>query len=753
MHPPPARLLAARRDPLAGREPELRGIADTLARAVTENRGLYLVTLEGDPGIGKTRIAAEAAGAAAETGARVLYGRSDDLLELPYQPWVEALADAPLEGDPAVFGPGIGAGPEERYKLWESVRGLLARLGCDAPLFLVLDDLHWANAATLELLRYVLSPADGPGGVVLATLRPNELAEPGAFADAQRDVEREERLLRLTLGGLEVADVERLIATRAGWTAEAERAELARSLERESAGNPFFIRELLRNLEESDAGPDAVRRLAAAPPESVRDVIRRRVQRLPGGAVPLLELAAVAGAEWTAGLLALASGRPESEVAELLDAAERAGLVVVADGAGAGVVFGFAHALVRGTLEDDIGKARRGRVHRQLAEALERLGAEARVPDIARHWYAADPPDLEQAEAWAERAGEDALARRDGEGAARWYARALELHERAGASDDERRCALLIELGRAQLAAGDNAFRDTLLSAARLARARDDGPQLVRAVLANNRGFVSASGEIDEERVAVLEAALAEVGDGDSLERAELLALLSNELSFSPPDRPRRVAMSDEALAIARRVREPATLCRVLIGRITIWAPENLEERLVTGEESVGLADVLGDPLLQASALRWYVGSLVEAGRLAQAERAIARLTELASRFGDPTTRWLNLQDRASMAMIHGGLAEAEALTNEALALGTESGQPDALAFYASQIVAIRWEQGRLAELGPLVAQAVSANPGIPGFRAALALAYADGGLRDEAAEVLRGDVDDGFRAFPRDVT
>ncbi|HEX8101239.1 MAG TPA: tetratricopeptide repeat protein, partial [Solirubrobacteraceae bacterium] len=512
----------------------------------------------------------------------------------------------------------------------------------------------------------------------------------------------------------------------------------------DTGGNPFFALELLRSRGEGDDE-------AAPTPHGVRDVIRRRVERLGGDTASALTAAAVAGQEFDPGLVAAIAGRPEDGAAAALDAAARARLLVELPGPGAR--FRFSHALLERSLTEELGASARRRLHRRAAEALDARGGGARrALEVARHWYEAEPPDLARALATAQAAGEVLLEQRDPQAAATWFERALELHDRAGGGEDAVRCDLLIGLGRALSGQGDARFRETLLQASRMAQRLGERDRLVRAALANGRGFASAGGETDEERIAVLGAAIEAVGPGDSAERAALLATLANELYFSPPDRARRIALSDEALAMARRVGDPATLARVLTGRITIWAPDTTEQVVRDMEENVAVADVLGDPLAQFRALRWLGACLLEAGRVAEAERATARATQLAERLGDPTARWLSVQDQANLAIVHGRLEEAERLAERALALGTESGQPDALPFYANQVTMLRWEQGRLPELQELLAQVVANTPGVPAFRAALALAYAEADLHREARAVLAMDSASGFEELPMDI-
>ena len=156
-------------------------------------------------------------------------------------------------------------------------------------------------------------------------------------------------------------------------------------------------------------------------------------------------------------------------------------------------------------------------------------------------------------------------------------------------------CDLRIGLGQAQRQAGIAAFRETFLDAAQRARELGATDRLVQAALANNRGWFSASGVIDTDKVAVLEAALGALADDDSPERALLLATLCSELSFGPLER--RRALADEAKAMARRLGDPATLIRVLcLLNNPLQIPSALDERMADTTEALALAEALGDP-------------------------------------------------------------------------------------------------------------------------------------------------------------
>jgi tetratricopeptide (TPR) repeat protein len=770
--PLPARLEVARPATFAGRADELTRLEALVDRAAHGGRQVLL--LGGEPGIGKSRLARELAVAAHARGATVLQGRCDEDLRMPYQPFVEALghlvehaADAVLERHVAEHGGEIGRlvatfarrvpdapapqaadGDTERYLLFSAVAGLLAAEQAQRPVVLFLDDIQWADTPTLLLLRHLVTSDVRMRLTLLATFRSTELDDEDPLAKLLADLHREPDVTRVDLAGLEPDAVAELARAARGGELDPAGLDAARALQRRTSGNAFFVTEMLRH------GDD----LGGQMPGSVRDVLERRLQRLGDGVREPLAAAAVIGQEFDLELVGRMVDGGADAVVAAVDAAADAGLVVAPRHPGDR--YAFAHGLIVTTLYEGLGPARRARMHHRAATALEDLcgaGADgqrpARVGELARHWLNAEPADLARALRYTRMAGEHAVAQLAPDDGVRWFRQGLDLLDQLGA-DDTTRLDLLAGLGDAQRQAGDPEFRTTLLEAAALARRLQDGPRLVRAVLANSRGFVSASGVVDDERLHALEDALAAVGEADSADRAVLLATLAAELAFSPADRARRVALSDEALALARRLDDPAALSRVLSLRfVTLWLPETLEERLANSDENVAAARRTGDPVAEFHAVHWRAAAFVEAGRLGDAWRDVEHEAQLAERLGQPTMRWLATYDHGNLEIIGGRLAEAEQHAHEALQIATLSAQPDALSFFTSQLTNIRYEQGRLAELQPLIAQVVADNPGIPAFRAVLALACCEGDLDDEARRLLAHETSTGFSELPPDVT
>ena len=738
-----------------------------------------MAVIGGEPGIGKTRLAARFAGIVETRGAQVLYGRSDPELSLPLQAFAEAFAELAAASDSGEALQLEGSSPplarivpEIRRRLEADVSAsaeiggqhellavaseLLSLASRHAPLLVIVDDIHCADRATAQMLRYLRGTTDPLRAMLMVTYRTTEMDLESTIARTLMELERSPDVVDLLLGGLARQDSLALAATVAGHDLSTHEVSVAGAVHDEADGNPLFCTQLLQNLGEAGAGQVAdqlMLRDEVTPinlPDSVATTLLTRVDRLGGDSVSALTTAAVIGPRFGPAHVQQLSGQEMDRVCAAFDIAQGAGIISRTSAKGS---YEFTHSLFRRALYQRVGPAQRGRIHRRIAELMEEAqpnwGAH-RASELARHWLEAIPADRQHAGLWSKRAAEAALEQFESDTAVHWFKQALRLID---GRDSRERCELSVGLGIAQRRSGEPEFRETLLAAARLSAELGEVDLLVAAALANNRGFASASGTVDQERIAILELALQETEVAVDGDRAALLATLAAELSFSG-DRERRVELSDEALRIARQLGDPKNLCRVLTARfVPIWIPETLPERLANSGESVALANQVGHPQEQFEAIHWHSVALVQSGRIAEAIEAIERESEIAGKLGDPTATWISTYDRGNLALIAGRLDEAEILANEALAIAGESGQPDGLSFFGSQIANVRYEQGRLPELLELLAQVVTDNPGLPAFRAVLALAYAESDLDEEARRLLMLAAESDFEELPEDVT
>lgn len=752
----PIKAAASPPAPIVGRREELRELASCWSEVC--EAGSRLVLLSGEPGAGKTRLVNEAALEIAMAGGQVLYGAGDEVEGGPYSPFVAALgrarppeAELPLSFAELVQGvkktvarpPSAGLGAERSAPFSAAVQELEQRCRA-APTALVIEDLHNCDASSVQLLEHLATSHDLSRLLIIGTYRHTDLDPESLQARVLAQLRASAPVSHIELRPLGTRSLRGLAASFGIDRSILDRvAELAAD---ETAGLPLYAAELIRNIAANgsiEAGGSVTRPLQI--------LISSRVRGVGAKVHEHLSVAAVAGTSFDPGVVAAAAEVPSAALAESLQRAERAGLVRSEDPSGE---YSFGHALTRRCLYEDLNRSERGRMHSRIAQAMEkaiRAGEPLEPGRVAQQWELALPRDKARAAKWAVSAAEAALARFDPEAAIRWYERALELDDLSGPDDAERRCDLLLGLGAAHRLDGSARFREILLQAARLAIELDDPTRLAAATLTNSRGFVSAIGEFDRERLAMLELAADRVEDRSL--RPLVLAELALELTFAP-ERERRRELAESALALARETDDPKLLARVL-NRCLIarWEPGNARARIKLADESIAVGSQLDDPLDLFHGLHWRAAAEVEACDLAAAHRSIQEESRIAARLGDPTAAWLAVCSRSLRHALAGRLEEAEAEAEHGAALGRDSDQPDALPFYASQIASIRWHQGRLGELAPLLNAALEHHPGLPAFRSLVALTRLASDDPDGAREVVAVDSAERFETLPRDPT
>ena len=758
------------RGPFVGRERELVELTAGLDDAFAAHGRLFL--LVGEPGIGKSALAEELIALARARGARVLVGRCWEAGGAPaYWPWVESLRGYVRERDPAALRSELGSGAADlaqivpelgdlfdelpqptslesegaRFRLFDATAEFLRAASETKPLLIVLDDLHAADAPSLLLLQFVARRLASARILLVGAYRDVDPIPGQVLASTLAEVSREPVSRRLTLSGLSEQDVAAYVELTAAAIAS---PELAHALCEETEGNPLFVGETVRLLSEEGVQPgSAVARVAI--PQSVRDVIARRLAHLSDECNRILVLASVLGREFALGALAELSEVSEEATLDALDEAMVAR--VVAEVPGRRGALRFSHVLIRDTLYEGLTTVRRVRVHRQAVTALETLYGDDLGPhlaEVAHHAIAGT--EFDKALSYAERAGERALALLAYEEAARLYELALEASELAGAPDVEMRAELLLTLGDAQGRAGDvRRAKTTFLRAAEAARNAASPEQLARAALGYGGRFVWSRAWGDQQLVPLLEEALAALPDEDSRLRILLLARLSGGPLRDTLAREQRVAMSESAVEMARRLGDETTLAYALEGRYeTDWGPDVLEERLAVANELIEVAERTGD------AERTYAGhdclfwALFEAGDLPAAYRQDSAATRLSDQMRQPAQLWDTVTRHAALALFEGRFADAENTIHEALEVGRLALTANAQQAFDLQLYALRREQGRLVELLDGVERAVGEYPAYPVWRYVLADVYAQLERADEARAAFDALAADDFPVY-----
>jgi DNA-binding CsgD family transcriptional regulator len=766
---PPQLSVLTEAGPFVGRDRELEEIVAWLTPATSAGPRASLIT--GDAGIGKSRLVAELAVVAHDAGAAVLLGQCHEDLGRPYEPFVQALAadlaavaDVEarrrlgshggqllqlLPGERARFGD-LVAVPDtdvgfDRAGLHDAVAHYLARASRSAPVLLIIEDIHWAPQGTLELVRHLARA--GTGRVLLAvTARdtPPELSD--ELANALAALQLLPVLRRTALAGLDRDGVHALVNAVREPVPAVVRDRFVDTVLDQTGGNPLFVRELARALDERAAYGEAV-----SVPVGLRELLAARFRRLSSDDRAALDLAAVIGAEFDLALLSAAAGAPRLAVAQVLERAEQAGLIVAVSGRPGR--FAFAHALIRSARYDALPAAGRLRLHGAVADALERQ-PDADVAELARHWCAAAPlGQPERAIRYARLAAERARSSVALAEAIRHYESALQAESLLADPSLALRCDLLTGYGEALHRIGDPRHREILMKAAALAEELDV-ERLARVVFAlNEHGWASRIGSLDEAVTGLAEKALEAAGPGPSATRARLLAILAAEFHLTHHDQ-RRLPLAREALDIARHLGNMNVLAEILV--CYHWAgcdPDNLAERLTISNEIIALGEVIGDRslVLQGHTCR-YAGSL-ESGQIEFADGELALMDRMARELELPFFLVRVLRAHARRAAQAGRFDEADRLHTEILALGREAGL-DYVASVASHVSAlVDMDRGPRAETLEHLERAAKKPSGFRLPQAVLAELLLAAGRADEARAHVAEIGREGFSEVPRNIS
>ncbi|MFG2002154.1 BTAD domain-containing putative transcriptional regulator [Spirillospora sp. NPDC048911] len=612
---PPGRERRAASGGLIGRAGQLSRADERLGEVRRGRGGVLLVT--GEAGIGKSRLAREIAEQAVARGFRVAQGGCVDGTAPAFWPWIQVLRDA--DADPALLSAERkSADPDAAlYEVYERVVAALTGSGDGAPLMVLLEDLHWADVSSLRLLAYVADAVVRRPVLIVATLR----AEPGDHPDQLRAVlgslSRLEGTEYAEMSPFDAGEVSAYLRARG----IAEQPGLVDVLLERTGGNPFYLGEVLR-LRESERGlPDAV-------PQGAREVIERRVTKLPEETRRLLRAAAVVGAEADIDLLEAVTETTAEEVMAALEPAVAAGLLTEPPATSFGAAdYRFSHGLVRQALYAGLSRLERSRLHLKVGEALEPVLPMAESATLARHFGgAARVGGAARAVEYASRAARHATGQLA-------YTEAVEFWELAltalGPADEPERARLLTELGKARRAVGDaaGAGRD-LDEAFDLARRSGDEEALVGVLTAFSGPTLwtwRPFGVVKQPVVDVIEELLARpLADRD---RAGLLGALGVELYYGP----RRAEGERHAAAgveLARAVGDPALRAQTLNNLLlAAFVPGGTATMRRAAEEMAALPDIPRSTELIARI--FLLSCLLRSGDLAGWDREMARCRAL----------------------------------------------------------------------------------------------------------------------------
>jgi DNA-binding SARP family transcriptional activator len=731
--PLPAVLSRTRRSSFIGRAPELERLSAAYDAALRGER--RLVVLAGEPGIGKTRLLREFSRTAHERGATVLYGRCLEEPLAPYGPFVAALRPFAAQLPGQLTGSAPAGAPAEgaRWRLFEAVDALVTEIARRGPLLMGLDDLHWADRPTLALLAHVLRSPEPAALLVLGTRRSAELERTHPLVSALADLRADELAERIELRGLDRDEVGALMND---WLDDREPGTLDRALYDETEGNPFFVEELLRNYTESGT--------FGAVPETVKDVITRRIARLGDEAHGVLSAAAVAGREFE---LALLEALPELAGADALRALEAAmAAQMVREDPSVPGRYDFAHALFRQTLYEELSAARRVRLHCSIAAALQTRHGGAIAPhlgELALHLL--EGRDERGAQA-AVQAAREASAKLAYEDAAAWYERALAAPGADGGDGE-----LLLALGDSRQRTGEAAAaREAFARAAAVARDRADSELLGRAALGFS-GLGVTIITVEEASVALLREALAALPDDGAL-TAQIVGRLAVETYYATAPAERK-ALGDRAVALARASGDDRALADALAARhVALWSAAYLDERLATATEMIALAQRIGDAERTLQGHNWRVLDLAELGDIDEMRREIERHEALADALRLPAYQWWGPMWRSTLALLEGRIDEAERLVDEFAAIGRRAQDANAALYEEIQGHGVFIERDAFAAIEDEMLERQIGGPAEAAYRCGYAWIFAARGDDDRAREMLDWIAADDFARLSDDM-
>jgi DNA-binding CsgD family transcriptional regulator/tetratricopeptide (TPR) repeat protein len=753
----PGSLRLASTFPFVGRAVELDRLRALMPAA--DDAGRRVALLGGEAGSGKSRLVRELAAESAQRGTLVLYGACDAVVHTPFGPFVETLDQLSRSVDPSELQAAVGtsggelsrllpdlsarvgelpppvrADPDtERHRLHTAVTDLLVGATRERPALLVLEDCHWADTPTLLLLRHLARTAGHARLLLVATFRDTGADMPPELSETLADLRRSDDVVRLRLKGLTSDEVVEFVRSAAGPELEPQLQGLAGSIHRLTKGNPFLVCELWRTFVETGALDTS--------PESVREVVSQRVARLSPVTTDLLELAAAAGSEFELDVVRVAAAREEAELLAALDEAVRSGMLEELPSPV--LAYRFAHELVRRALYDRLSGVRRAELHLRVAESLERQPRRA-LADLAYHFAAAAPfGGAERGVTYnvlAARAAAEALA--FDEAAARLRT-ALEL----GIADTAERAQAYLELGEASHRGG-NAIDalDAFRAAAEIARQLEDARLLARAAI----GFEDACwrpGMTDQGAVELLETAAQALGDERSTLRVGLLGGLARALDFQG-DLDRSAVVSTSAVKMARAIDDRAGLATVLMRSYWSLGARSLEEILEMLTEARDLGEELGNTEIRAEAMAWRTPTFVALCDLASARREVAALRETAERTAQPFVIHVAEHYASALALCDGHLAEAERLAMRSHEWSRLLTGRDASGVYGIQMFSVRREQGRLAELAPVIRILSGETDRRGPWRPGLVALLAELGMEKEARRELAWIAAEGLDAY-----
>ena len=704
---PPASQTAA----FVGRERELGELRTAFDDAVNGNGRLIMVV--GEPGIGKTALCKELARYVEEQGGTTLIGHcyEEGSLSLPYLPFVQAmrsyvvsrseddlredLGDAashvarimPEIQDKLGVEPVAPIDPEDdRYRLLNGVTTFVTNASKSRPLSIVLEDLHDADSGTLEMLTYLSGFLSDTNAMVVGTYRDVEVDRAHPLSSALVELRRASPFARVPLRGLGLEDVRRMMTDVSG---DSITEHLAVTVHDQTEGNPLFVQEVARHLREEQVLATGDSEVELRVPESVRDVIGKRLSRLSKECNQMLAVASVIGREFDLDILLEVSSLSEDDLYTQLEEAQGASVVEESPGLRGGLSYRFSHAMIRETLYEEIFAPLRIRLHQRVGRAVEGAYAgqlEQHAAELAEHFAnSSGEEDLTRALEYSEIAARHAQSVYSYGEAAWLLEQALKVQQLLDLNDTARRCDLLIALGEVLMPAGESlrVYEDVAPEAFALAESLGDNDRVSRicqlAVVAAQRYSFGLLAQ-EPEFLTWTERFDRSAAPGT---RQRVLADLAMSIvrRMTHEDYGGTWTLRKRALELSKRLQDPELFTETASLIIVVpWAPQHQEERLALAREIADRyrdsgrgnpTNLTGFPLLHL--LAW---AYLEMGERDRAEELWGELKERATRTQDANLLIVALHTEVMVATLDGRLEDAVAAAKRLGDRGEELGIP-----------------------------------------------------------------------------
>jgi DNA-binding CsgD family transcriptional regulator/tetratricopeptide (TPR) repeat protein len=724
---------------LLEREKQLSRLAE-LVRAAREGRG-RLILIEAAAGLGKTRLVAAARDEALRQGVLVLSGRASEfdrtlpfgLLRQALRPAAsnESLRDVAFEGAAAIVRP-LLAGTEEALpaggdssdrtlRFFHGLYWLLANLADRQPVLLALDDAHWSDPQSLRFVAFFLPRLHELELGVVVAARP---AEPGAG---------EERALLDAIASddsTEALSVEPLSESAVAQQLERELGavpsrEISAACREATAGNPFYLRELISSLREEGVPgtPEGAQRVSGLGPAAISRALLVRLGRLRPGTTALARAVAVLG-----------DGAPLRHARELAAVDDTTATACVDDMVAAGILthdggLAFSHPIARAAVYADIGPAEKLGLHRRAAELLGNDGADP--ADVALHLLAAERAGDRSAVETLRAAARSSLARGAPEAAVEYLRRALE-----EPPAEDVRAHVLFELGAAELRVGDITCESRLSQALELA-----ADPITESMIARELAHGLFAFGKQAEGVRAMERAIAAA---ESSDRDLWLRLEGERIALGTLDMATSRAARDRVRQISGGLTGVTPGERLVLALASYWSSHGglgpAEHAIETARRALGAGELLAELTPESPVVYFGIVPLLNGGRFEEAERHLEAALREARTTGSVVGVGFASHMRSELAFWRGDLFGAEAEARTAIA-SLQAGQPEIVGIVFTYLIRSLTEQGRLGEAGRALEESHADEPGqvyfVDAHAATGALMLAEGRL-DAAIDKLR---------------